>query len=73
LSGHIGAVWSAIFSPNGKQIVTGSLDGTARLWETDYRDFVATVCARLLRDFTEEERAQAHIIDQEPTCPQFSK
>jgi WD40 repeat protein len=69
LSGHTSAVWSAVFSPDGRQILTGSLDGTARLWEADYRGFVADVCARLLRDFTDEERQQAHITDQEPTCP----
>ena len=55
------------------RILTGSFDYTARLWEVDYRDFVAAVCARLLRDFTEEEREQAHITDQEPTCPQVGK
>ena len=69
LSGHGSAIWSAVFSPNGKQVLTGSFDHTARLWEVDYRGFVANVCARLLRDFTEEERIQAHIKDQEPTCP----
>jgi len=69
LSGHGSAIWSATFSPNGKYILTGSFDGTARLWDVDYRDFVAEVCAHLLRDFTEEERIQAHIEDQEPTCP----
>ena len=73
LSGHTSAVWSAAFSPDGRRILTGSLDGTARLWETDYRDFVADVCARLLRDFTDEERLQAHITHQEPTCPQGRK
>jgi WD40 repeat protein/transcriptional regulator with XRE-family HTH domain len=73
LSGHTSAVWSAVFSPDGKQVLTGSFDHTARLWETDYRDFVATVCRRLLRDFTGEEREQAHIADQEPTCPQLRK
>ena len=73
LSGHTSAVWSAAFSPDGKLILTGSLDGTARLWEADYHDFLADVCARLLRDFTDEERGQAHITDQGPTCPQMSK
>lgn len=32
-SGHTDAVYSAAFSPNGKQVVTGSADGTARLWD----------------------------------------
>jgi WD40 repeat protein/transcriptional regulator with XRE-family HTH domain len=69
LSGHTSAIWSAVFSPDGKKVLTGSFDYTARLWEVDYRDFVTAVCARLLRDFTDEEREQAHITDQEPSCP----
>lgn len=32
LRGHSKEVWFALFSPDGKQILTGSEDGTARLW-----------------------------------------
>ena len=32
--GHYGAVRSAAFSPDGKQVLTASIDGTARLWDT---------------------------------------
>jgi WD40 repeat protein len=35
LSGHRGAVYSAVFSPNGKRIVTASTDKTARLWDAE--------------------------------------
>jgi WD40 repeat protein len=34
LKGHTDRVVSACFSPDGKRILTASLDGTARLWET---------------------------------------
>jgi WD40 repeat protein/serine/threonine protein kinase len=68
LSGHRSAVWSVAFLPDGKHLLTGSFDGTARLWETDYADFLTTVCARLLRDFTELEREHVHLADEEPTC-----
>ena len=30
---HHDQVWSAEFSPDGKRIVTASLDGTARVWD----------------------------------------
>ncbi|MEO6314055.1 MAG: tetratricopeptide repeat protein [Chitinophagaceae bacterium] len=30
---HLGAVNSAVFSPDGKRILTASADGTARIWE----------------------------------------
>jgi WD40 repeat protein len=32
LTGHSGQVYSAAFSPDGKQVVTASFDGTARVW-----------------------------------------
>ncbi len=33
LSGHVGPVLSAAFSPDGKRVVTASYDQTARLWD----------------------------------------
>src|SRR5262249_53143979 len=34
LRGHLGAVVDVSFSPNGERVLTASLDGTARLWDS---------------------------------------
>ena len=36
LRGHTGEVNSVAFSPDGKRIVTGSGDITAKVWETSF-------------------------------------
>jgi WD40 repeat protein len=68
-AGHTGEVNTATFAPDGQHVLTASSDGTARLWDMDYHTTMDTLCARLLRDFTEDERAQYEIKDREPTCP----
>ena len=34
LGGHLGSVWSVAFSPDGRRIVTGSADKTAKVWDS---------------------------------------
>jgi WD40 repeat protein len=51
LGGHAGAVRSAVFAPAGDRIVTGSLDGTALLWDVAPMD----VNKHLLRQFQGHE------------------
>jgi WD40 repeat protein len=36
-SGHAATVWALAFSPDGRQLLTSSHDGTARLWDTQTR------------------------------------
>jgi WD40 repeat protein len=68
--GHNEQVNRVAFSPDGKTVLTGSEDGTARLWNLDYQDSIRALCSRLMRDFTDKERAQYNIVDKEPTCKQ---
>jgi WD40 repeat protein/serine/threonine protein kinase len=62
-------LWSVELSPDGKLILIGGSTQTAELWDTDYQTLVDSVCARVLRDFTDEEREEYNINDQQPTCP----
>ena len=68
LVGHTTQVSSVAFFPDGKHVLSASIDGVARVWDIDYDDTINNLCARLLRDLTDAERAQFNIIDHNPTC-----
>jgi WD40 repeat protein len=45
LGGHTAMITDAEWSPDGAYIISGSLDGTARLWETGSGDAVGVIAA----------------------------
>jgi predicted NACHT family NTPase len=68
-TGHTAGLENVIFSPDGKFIVTAGDDGMVRYWDVDYKATIQYLCSRLLRDFSDEERAQYNITDNTSTCP----
>jgi hypothetical protein len=55
---HDSFVSAVAFSPDGRWIVTGSDDGTIRVWAWQTQDVIDLLCARLPRNFTKSERQQ---------------
>ncbi|UCC89741.1 MAG: protein kinase [Anaerolineales bacterium] len=67
--GVTNSLWGVAFSPDSQFVLIFGSDKIARLWDIDYQPLIDSVCARVLRDFTDKERAQYGIDDKEPTCP----
>jgi len=53
--GHADYVWSVAFSPDGKTLASGSLDGTILLWDVSSESWQARVCQRAGRNLTQAE------------------
>jgi WD40 repeat protein len=58
LEGHSGVIWAATWSPDGKQILTGSGDTMAKIWITDNRPIIAELTRRLCNIFPDDEITQ---------------
>ena len=66
LKGHDGRVDSVAFSPDGRRIVTGSADGTAKVWEAATPQQVAA--------WQQEEKAAAPPPPEpEPNQPRIAR
>lgn len=55
LEGHTGEVWSAVWSPDSQQVLTGSFDGTARLWITNTKLIIAELTRRVCNLFSDDQ------------------
>jgi WD40 repeat protein len=55
LRGHDGNIYSVAISPDNHWLVTGSLDGTARLWSLQVKDLIDLARITVGRNFTAQE------------------
>ena len=58
LTGHTGAIFSLAYKPNSKTLASGSIDNTVILWNLDPQIWVADLCRRVGRTFTQDEWKQ---------------
>ena len=70
LHGHESDVWCVAFSPDGRTVVTGSGDKTARLWPVG-QGLIDRACARVPWPLTAEQR-QHFGIEREWCTPELS-
>ena len=71
-SGPMNDVHSVAFVADGQHVLTGSADGQVLEWDVNYQTAMATACARIFRDFNDDERQRFSISSNSPTCPQFA-
>ena len=60
LHGHLGFVWSAAYSPDGKYIVSGSEDATVRVWDAETID-VDDTCMTSLSTRSDDQVLTWHL------------
>ena len=68
-AGYAGlTVTSIAISPDGEAVALGSTDGSVVVAPTSLEQLAESVCARLGRDLTPDERSAYGIEEQDPTC-----
>ncbi len=45
LTGHSGSVWSVTVTPDGEQVISGSQDGTIKIWNLNSGNLICTISA----------------------------
>jgi WD40 repeat protein len=58
LEGHLAAVFDVRLSPDGRRLVSGSLDCTARIWPTELDRLAELLDSHVVRRFRPEETAR---------------
>jgi WD40 repeat protein len=68
---HDDGVNSVAFSPDGKYVVSGSLDNTARVWAWQAADLITNACKTMLRNLTRAEWLQyiGDALPYQAVCP----
>lgn len=68
---HDDRVAAIAFSSDGKYVVSGSDDGTARVWYWQAEDLISTACTYLPRNLTRAEWTQyiGNALPYQAVCP----
>ena len=69
LRGHGGHVNAAAFSPDGKRVITGSTDNTARIWHVrrdSHRDNILQAACAFLRTAEDPVSLEGVALDRDP-------
>ncbi len=67
-AGYGNTISAIAVSPDGRHVAIADSDGAVQLATLDLDELIQSVCGRVLRDFTPEERIVYSIEGDQPTC-----